>query len=175
MRDKIICVMLLLLAACGAIKGPAPRLVPMEPREPVSYEWVEAGQNVVQADGTMVASIAKIEEDWLYDDPCGILASALHKCEGTITYRVTLKNATDERYVYAFVHPYSDFGLHVGERAVYLWHRQPVRKYQKCKAQQAVTSAYCDYDILDTFQSDYDVLPVSDSARVDSLFNSRRR
>src|SRR2546429_145746 len=154
--------------------SPTPKLVPMDPREPTAFEWsTEAAQNAQHADGTFVATITEIQEDWTYDDPCGILSTALHHCEGTISYRVTLNDGTTKQYVYAFVHPYGEFGLHVGERAVYLWHRMPVYKYGKCRQQQAVSSAYCDYDILDTFQSDFDVLPVADSTRVASLRQSR--
>ncbi len=164
------CFALLALILSGCVfKGATPKLVPSEPKEPTAYEWPEAALNAQHADGTFVAAITEMQEDWQYDDPCGILATALNRCVATITYRVKLENGTANRYVYAFAHPYAEFGLHVGERAVYLWHRLPVYKYAKCKAQQAMTSAYCDYDILDTFESDYDVLPVADSARVADL------
>jgi len=131
--------------------------------------------NTQKADGTTVAVITKIDEDWQYDDPCGILATALHRCEGTVTYRVTLQDwQTHTHYVWAFVSPYGDFGLHVGERAVFLWHKTVAYQYNKCRSQQAVSSAYCSYDLLNAFQSDYDVLPIADSAKVDSIRSQKR-
>lgn len=160
---------LLLGWALGCINSPTPTLVPMPPREPTALEWPAAAENAQQADGVFVAKIVEMKPDWTYDDPCGLVAIALKKCDGTVAYRVKLANGERSHYVWAFTPAYGVFGLYVGEEATYLWHRTVAYKYSKCRQQQAVAASYCDYDLLDAFQSDFDVLPIADSAVVANL------
>jgi hypothetical protein len=157
------------LALVGCIPSPTPKLVPSEPREPALVEWPAVALNAQQADGVLVGQVAEMQEDWTYDDPCRLLTILTHGCDGTVTYRVKLSNWQTDHYVWAFTPAYGVFGLHVGEKATYLWHHIVAYQFQKCSEQQAMSSAACPYDVLDAFQSDYDVLPVADSAVVDSI------
>lgn len=161
-----------LLGMLACINSPTPKLVPMPPKEPTAEQWPAVEQRVARADGVYVGTIAKIDEDWLYDDICGVVAIAMHKCDGTVTYRLTI--APQDTYLWAFVPAYGTFGLFVGESAVWVWRRDVAYRYQECR-QHAGMSGYCGYDILPMLTSDLDVLPAADSARVDSLFNARPR
>lgn len=167
----VVALSLLSLAACFV--GPTPQLIPMPPHEPTALEWKAAAENVARADGILVGSIAEIVADWQYDDPCGAFAAALHKCDGTVTYRVKLENAQTHHYVWAFTPSTGAFGLFEGEQAIFLWHKTVAYRFATCKSQQALTSAYCNYDVLDAFQSDFDVLPAADSARVAAIRQTR--
>src|SRR5690242_11118157 len=160
---------LLVVGAC--VKSPSPELVPMvEPKEPTAVEWQGPAKLSVQsADGSLVGEIKEMSEYWLYDDPCGLIMILRHGCDGTSTYQIKIANDSTNHWVYAFTPSYGTFGLHVGLKAVYLWHGIVAYRYQECRDRQAMTSAYCNYDRVDAFQSDFDVLPVADSAKVDSL------
>jgi len=127
---------------------------------------------IARADGIAVATITKLDEDWLYDDPCGIIMSATHQCNGTVTYRVHLMPI--DKDIWAFTPIYGDFGLFPGERAVFIWDKVYTYEYGICRAKQGMTSTYCPEDQLPALTSDLDVLPVADSARVDSLRHIRR-
>ncbi len=143
---------LVLLGLAGCVfQTPTPHLVPQEPREPTALEWPDAAKNAAQADGTFVGTITEMKDDWTYDDPCGLLATALKRCEGTVTYRVKLADGQTTHYVWAFVSPYGDFGLHVNERGLFLWHKTVAYRYLDCRATQAMSSAYCSYDLLNAF------------------------
>jgi len=157
-----------LLAGC--INSPTAKLVPMPPQEPDSIAWAgPAKQNAERAKGMLVGRIKEMEEYWLYDDPCGLIMILRHGCDGTVTYQLKLANDSTERIVYAFTPAYGTFSLFKGEDAVYLWHRVVAFKYQKCREQQGMNGSWCDYDIVDAFQSDFDVLPIADSARVAAI------
>ena len=157
-----------LLWAC--INSPAPRLVPMPPQEPNSVGWTEVAKRLTTADGVMVGTIRKIEADWAYDDPCGLVMILRHGCDGTVTYKLHIANDLHEKWLWAFTPAYGTFGLFVGERAVFIWHNTLTYRYQQCRQSQAITSSYCEYDFLDALTSDLDVLPPEDSARVTALF-----
>jgi len=154
----------------GCIQSPTAKLVPMEPQEPDSIAWAgPATLNAQKADGTLVGGIVEMEEYWAYDDPCGLIMILRHGCDGTVTFQLKLANDSTDRIVYAFTPAYGTFGLYKGQRGVYLWHKIPVQRLQECKQRQAINGSYCNYDIVDAFQSDFDVLPLADSARVAAI------
>ena len=163
--------LLIVLGAC--INSPTAKLVPMEPVEPTTAQWPAAALSIQHADGLLIGYIEEMEEYWAYDDPCGLIMILRHGCDGTVTYQIHLVNATDDHWVYAFTPAYGTFGLYRGEKAVFLWHKSVVYRYQECKEHQGM-GGYCNYDIVDAFQSDFDVLPVVDSTKVDSIFQKSR-
>lgn len=153
----------------ACINSPMPRLVPMLPQEPDSLGWVAAAERIAQADGYITGRIIKLEEDWTYDDPCGLITIVRHGCDGTVTYKLHVENAERDKWLWAFTPAYGMFGLFVGERAVFVWRRTLAYRYQECKQHQGM-SGYCGYDMLDALTGDLDVLPPTDSARVAALF-----
>ena len=167
MRKALLIALFAFFAGC--IPSPTPKLVPIPPQEPDSAGWIEAAKRIQEADGLMVAKITELSEDWQYDDPCGIVAIALHRCEGTVTYKLHIENAADDHWLWTFALAYGTFGLFKGEEAVFIWRQLPIKKLKECKEYAAMSSAYCGYDILDVLTSNLDVLPVVDSLKVDSL------
>ena len=160
---------ILLVASCvSCINGPAPKLVPVPPQEPTELAWTnELPQRIAQADGVATATIAKLEEDWTYDDPCGLVAAIMRRCDGTVTYRLHLQPI--DTYVWAFTPANGTFGLFEGEQAVFIWRKVVAYRYKQCREQAGMTTAMCPVDVIPALTSDLDVLPVADSVRVDSL------
>lgn len=153
---------------CACVPSPVPNLVPVPPQEPTEIQWTAVlPERIAQADGVAVATIAKMEADWTYDDPCGILTIIMHGCIGTVTYRVHLQPV--DKYVWVFTPAYGSFGLFEGERAVFVWHKIAAYRYKQCKEQQGMTSADCMADVIPALTDDLDVLPLADSARVATL------
>ena len=157
---------ILLLISC--LPDPTPELVPVPPQEPTALQWARVmPERITQADGTSVATIDKLEQDWLYDDICGIVQKMVHRCEGTVTYRLHLMPI--DKTLWTFTSPNGRFGLYVGERAVFVWRKVVAFEYKKCREQEGMTSTTCPADVVPALTDDLDVLPVSDSARVDSI------
>lgn len=163
--------LLVLIGAC--INSPTAKLVPMEPVEPNTVEWPAATLNIQHADGLLVGRIEKMKEYWEYDDPCGLIMILRHGCDGTVTFQIHLVNDLQDRWVYAFTPAYGTFGLYVGEKAIFLWHRVVAYRYQECHEHQGM-GGFCTYDLVDAFQSNFDVLPIVDSVKVDSIFQKSR-
>ena len=163
---------ILLLTSC--IPDPAPELIPVPPQEPTPIQWARLmPERIAQADGVMVGTIDKLEQDWTYDDICGIVQKMVHRCEGTVTYRLHIQPA--DKYLWTFTSPNGSFGLFIGERAVFIWRKTVAFQYQKCRQQQGMSSSTCPADVIPALTDDLDVLPVSDSARVDSIRASSTR
>jgi len=146
----------------------------MPPQEPDSIGWLMAADRIAQADGVIVGEIHTLEEDWQYDDPCGMVKIALHQCDGTVTYRLHVVNPERDKWLWTFVLAYGTFGLYVGESAVFVYRQMVIDRLQECRERAGMYSASCSYDLLDVLTSDLDVLPVADSARVNSLFNRKK-
>ena|SRR5204862_620132 len=161
--------LLVLIAAC--IPSPTPKLVPIPPQEPDSIGWHLAQERIAQADGVLVGKIVKLEEDWDYDNACGLLAIIMHRCDGTTTYRLLVRNEFEDKWLWTWAKSYGTFGLFTDESAVFIWSKVYAYKYKTCREQQAITSNYCVGDYLPTLTNDLDVLPVADSAKVDSIFH----
>jgi len=163
--------LVLVLTAC--IASPRPTLAPQPAREPTAAEWAAVlPGRIAAANGYIVGRIASLDEDWQYDDPCGILHIVAHLCDGTVTYRVRVDAAGASKLLWAFTPAYGAFGLYKGEAAVCVWTNRVVWRYQECR-QRAAIEGQCPYDAgVPTLTSDLDVLPVADSARVDLLFRA---
>ena len=148
--------------------NPAPELVPVPPQEPTDIQWAKVlPDRIAKADGVSVATIAKMEADWTYDDPCGIIAQIAHRCDGTVTYRLRLEPGS--QYVWAFTPAYGSFGLFEGERAIFIWRKVAAYRYKSCREQQGLTRAACMADVIPALTDDLDVLPLADSSRVATL------
>jgi len=151
------------LADCLPSVGPSLR--PIDPVEPTELQWARVMPALIaQADGVTVATITKIEEDWTYDRHCGLIAAILHQCDAPTTEKITLDG---NRNLWTWTQ--GDFGLHVGERAVFVWTYVWATETFQCEERAGMTSQTCPTDKLPALTSDLDVLPVADSARVDSL------
>jgi len=169
-----LCIILIVLAAC--INGPTPKLVPIPPQSESEIVWShELPERISHADGFIVGKIVTLEEDWAYDDPCGLISIAMKHCDGTVTYRLKVENDLRDKWLWTFTPANGTFGLHEGEQAIFIWSNVVAYKYQKCREQQGMTSGFCDYDILPALTSDLDVLPLADSTRVDSIFQHKRK
>lgn len=165
---------LLLLLCMGCVNGPTPKLVPLVPQEPTPIQWDSVMPHLLAtADGVIVGTITKIESDWLYDDPCRLIAALLKRCDGTVTYRLHIENDLTDQWLWAFTPSTGTFGLFRGERAVFVWSKYFAWRFGEC-AQHSGLTAYCAGDWLPSLTEDLDVLPVADSARVAALFAERR-
>ncbi len=91
--------------------------MPLPAQEPKSIEWGFVRERIAQADGVIVGTIQKLEEDWTYDDPCRFFQKVVNRCDGTVTYRLQV----NDKWLWTFTKPYGNFGLFVGQRAVVVW------------------------------------------------------
>ena len=156
-------VALVLLAACIPSIGPSLR--PIEPVEPTDLQWARVlPQMIAAADGVTVSTIVRLEPDWTYDSHCGIIAAILHRCDSPATYKLTLANGLQ-----LWTWTQGDFGLHVGEQAVFVWTYQYVTRRFECEERGGMTSQACLSDRLATVTDDLDVLPAEDFARVAAM------
>lgn len=161
----------LILSAC--IPSPKPQLVPLDPVEPSAIQWqTEMPSLLAKADGVIVGKITSLEEDWVYDDPCGLIMILRKACDGTATFKVHIENTVHDKWLWAFTPTYGSFGLFVGEQAVFIWNTVVAYRYFECRARQGM-GGYCNYDMLPALTSDLNVLPLVDSSRVDSLFHAQ--
>jgi len=197
MRGWLAVVGLALVAGC--IKSPTPTLVPIPAQEPqmrtqvskpypcrragVDYEacadtthtdeWKIATERIKSADGIILGTIAKLDEDWTYDDPCGLVTILMKNCNGTVTYSLKVKSDSSEQWLWTFVLAYGTFGLWRGQPAIFVWHDLYIPRLFECKQRLAGgAGGMCAVDKLQTLTSDLDVLPLADSTRVDSIFAS---
>jgi hypothetical protein len=156
-------VALVLLAACIPTLGPSLR--PIEPVEPTELQWARVlPPMIAAADGVTVSTIVKLEQDWTYDSHCGIIAAIMHRCDSPATYQLTLSNG-----LRLWTWTQGDFGLHVGERATFVWTYQWVTRRFECEERSGMSSQGCLTDKLETITDDLDVLPAEDFARAASL------
>jgi hypothetical protein len=125
---------------------------------------------VNEADGVLFGTVEKAEADWLYDDPCGIIASFLRRCDGTSAYKLTIRSETYPKRLYVFVPGRDTLPLTVGTRAVFLWKWTYAYRYQECRAHQAMSAASCPTDQLPAVLSRDAVAAPQDSALVADLF-----
>src|SRR6266850_8311022 len=114
-------VLMIILGAC--INSPTPKLIPVFTQEPDSMGWIEATRRISEADGFIIGKITKLEEDWTYDDPCGLIMILRHGCDGTVTYKLHIENDLRDKWLWTFSPAYGTFGLFVGERAVFVWRK----------------------------------------------------
>jgi hypothetical protein len=119
---------------------------------------------IAAADGVTVSTIVKLEQDWTYDSHCGIIAAIMHRCDSPATYQLTLANG-----LHLWTWTQGDFGLHVGEQAVFVWSYRAVTRQFECEERGAMTSQGCQTDRLPTLTDNLDVLPAGDFARAAAL------
>lgn len=119
-------IVLAAMIGCGALNEPEP---------PIPANWTFVPHGVMRkADKVVTGTITKVEANWEYDDPCGVLANLLHKCDGTRAYDVMIKrDVGGDEYAMIFV-PHNDFvPLAPGLRATFLLTKLWVLPYQKCR------------------------------------------
>jgi hypothetical protein len=125
---------------------------------------------VNDADGYLLGTVEKAEADWTYDDPCGIIRTAMGRCDGTNAYKLTIRSETYPKRLYVFVPGRDTLPLTVGTRAVFLWKWTYAYRYQECRAHQAMSAASCPTDQLPAVLSRDAVAAPQDSALVADLF-----
>lgn len=130
---------------------------------------------VDEADGYVLGTVEKAEAAWEYDDPCGIIAALLGRCDGTNAYKLTIRNADDPLRLYVFVPRGDSLALPVGTQAVFIWQFYYAARLQQCRAQAAMTMSYCPADQLAAVLSRDAVAAPGDSALVAWLFNEKRQ
>jgi len=157
---------LLALALAACLPSVGPSLRPIDPVEPSPLQWERVMPRLVaDADGVTVATITKIEDDWTYDAHCGIISQVMHRCGDLSTTEKLTLNTGQQLWTWT----YGDFGLHKGERALFVWHYVLAARIFECQEHGAMTSQGCMSDRLPSLTEDLDVLPVADSARVAEL------
>src|SRR5690242_21311331 len=119
---------LLGFSSCLPSAGPSRR--PIEPVEPTVAEWSSSIPGIVAAaDGVTVATITKIEDDWTYDAHCGIISQVMHRCGDLSTTEKLTLNTGQQLWTWT----YGDFGLHKGERALFVWHYVLAARIFECQ------------------------------------------
>ena len=170
--QRLLAIILFPLAGC--IQSPTPKLTPRPPKEPTPIEWQKVvPERIAQADGISVGTIHKLEADWTYDDPCGLVAVIMKRCDGTVTYRMRID--PEGTWLWTFTPGYGEFGLFDGEQGVFIWRKVWAFRYKQCKEQQGMTSATCPGDELPALIDDLDVLPIADSAAVREIQDTLSR
>lgn len=135
----------LLVALLIAISGCA-ALNPPEPLVPAGYVFKpNAGSSVIPKyiNAIVQGTIVKITAEWLYDDPCGLLASLTKRCDATRAYKVKVKTLHGDAEFMIFVPQYDYVPLPVGLDATFLLSKQFILPLQKCRDVQGMTSAAC--------------------------------
>lgn len=163
---------LLLLAGCARL--PLTNAIPTrEWTRPVSDAALDSVMTT--ADGFVVGTVERAKVDPLYDD-CGGIAEFFGKCDGTFTWRLTIRNTGKPMHLYANVPAGDSLVLQVGTRAVFVWADTWLTQLRVCWERLRVgLPRVCEADERAVIRSlDY-VLPPSDSARVAWAFKVRRR
>src|SRR6266487_1495561 len=143
-------------ALAHAVKDDAPlqpahyAFVPLPPSDRYRVEALHSANAVLQG------SITKIEADWRYDDPCGVIATAMRRCNGTRAYQVTVATTRGDATFFVFV-PHNDYQpLTLGLSATFVLSKQWINALQRCHEVRALTSTACstlghlDYVLLTT-------------------------
>lgn len=130
---------------------------------------------VDSADGYVLGVVEKAEPDGTYDTPCGLLAGLLGQCDGTHAYRLTVRHEGGPSRLYVFVPAGDSLALPVGTRAVFIWRTYYAARLHQCRAQSAMTMAYCPADPLVAVLSRDAVVAPGDSLLVARLFASLKR
>lgn len=165
-------VLIVLILGCARL--PLTNAIPTrEWSRPVSWEALDSVMQ--EADGFVVGTVERAKKDPLYDD-CGGIAELLWKCNGTFTYRLTIRSHGDPLYLYANVPVGDTLVLPVGTRAVFVWAETWLRQLRVCWERLRLGMWHtCESDELPVIRSLDHVLPPSDSARVAWAFKVRRR
>jgi hypothetical protein len=163
-------VAVVLLAGCSRL-----RVVQAIPTRDWTRPVTDAALESVmtEADGFVVGTVERAKKDPLYDD-CGGIAEFFGKCDGTFTYRLTIRNDGDPLYLYANVPAGDTLVLPVGTRAVFVWGDTWLKQLGVCwERLRRGIGEHCESDQRAVIRSlDY-VFPPSDSARVAWAFRGR--
>ncbi len=160
-------VLLLVSAACVHSHKAALERVPLVPtgERPLA-------QRLAGADLVVIATLAKTERDWRYEEPCGVLRHLMYGCTDIPkAYQATLRRGTRTWPVFYFKlgdlpHPA------VGDSAVWLLRQGAVFRLLECAQRRGLTSAYCGYDVAYVVESDDDVLPAATWPQVSELLRT---
>lgn len=178
--QNLLCALWVLFLAHNVLVSCAPnRIAPtIEPRPwPTTADITELERVVNEADGYMIGIVENAEQDWTYDDPCGFVDGVLGRCTDgrTDAYKLTIRDSGEPVQLYVFV-PHGDtLVLPVGTQAVFIWQAYYAKRLQQCRAQRAMTLAYCPADQLPAVLSHDHVVAPGDSSLVASLFANKRR
>lgn len=167
-------VLLLLCLVAGCARLPIARAIESRPW-PTTAATVELERVVNESDGYVLGTVEKAEQDWAYDDPCGLIGSILGRCEGTHAYRLTIRNDGAPFWLYVFVPRGDSLALPVGTQAAFVWQFYYAVRYAQCRAQAAMTMASCPADRLPAVLSRDAVAAPSDSTLVAYLFAEKQR
>lgn len=176
--QNVLCALWVLFLAHAMLGSCAPnRISPtIEPRPwPSTAPFHALTREVHEADGYVLGTVEKAEPDWTYDDPCGIIATVLGRCDGTAAYKLTIRNADDPVRLWVFVPAKDTLVLPVGTRAVFVWKFYWAYRYADCRAKRGVSLSYCPADQLPAVLSRDAVVAPGDSSLVASLFAEKRR
>jgi hypothetical protein len=155
--SRLVALLLLLVGCYHYPEPPVPQGYVFTPRTPSHLDSLLAHTSAV-----LQGTVTKVEPDWSLDDPCGIVAGLLHRCDGTRAYTVTVQTASGDGAFLIFV-PHNDYvPIQPGLTATFLLHKTWVVPYLKCRGIAGMTSNAC--ETLGTYQlavlSTDDVLPL---------------
>ena len=148
MGSKWVVVVVTALAACRMY--PVEHLAPFVPPE----NRAAVPSRVATANAYVVGTLQKVQRDWRYEAPCGILASLFRSCADLRAYvaRITPDSGSKHYDVLFFVAP-NQPGMGNGTHARFLLHQDRVLRGDQCSR----------YGCLDEFwyviEDDADVLP----------------
>jgi hypothetical protein len=146
------------------------------PRTVIEHPWPTTAKpsalaDVVQgADGYVLGTVVKAEADWTYDDPCGIIAGFLGRCDGTNTHKLTIQSSAYSMKVWVFVPARDTLPVPVGTRAIFIWNWYYAKRFADCRARAPMFSGTCPMDRLPAVLSLEAVASPSDSLFVADLF-----
>jgi hypothetical protein len=106
-------------------------------------------------------TVTKIHREWKYEAPCGVLASIKHQCNdypSCCAYTVTLTDSTGHKTYFVAWWPSYAEGLHPGETSLFVLHWLPMPHLLDCAGTQAMSSAFCGYEMGWAVTGDSDVV-----------------
>jgi hypothetical protein len=161
---------LLALTACAGRS--VPHAIELRPWSTTAKVTALAGV-VTEADGYLLGTVERAEEDWTYDDPCGIIAAILGRCDGTHAYKLTIRSDDYPKKLWVFVPARDTLVLPVGTQAVFVWTWYYAHQYALCRARSAMYASSCPTDRLPAVLSLDAVAAPGDSALVAYLFEKK--
>lgn len=104
--------------------------------------------------------IRKVQRDWTYETPCGIIASIMGRCSDVQAFDATLVDSTGNEVKFMFFRHEDSAKLHpmVGDQGTYVLHWNAVFPYLTCAQRSGMTNA-CMADFTWQLESDMDMQP----------------
>ncbi|SRR6266702_1116279 len=162
---KIWSLALLALCGCAVINPSMP-----SPKAMTLHEYSDSAiaRQLWIADGSMRGTVEKVENDWEYDIDCHF-PSQLQGCRNQYAWKISIRDHKDQ--LWAFPIPGQYLPVDKGMQAIFLYTNNWIVPFSKCNRMGMLANACFQTNGLEVRQlmDTLDILPLSDSTRVDSL------